>query len=51
MFSGGGTFGHRPQPRNQDMRIATQIDLRDVVLGKSLVAQIQLGSGRALSNG
>ena len=46
MFSGGGPFGHRQQPRNQDMRIAAQIDLRDVVLGKSLVAQIQLGSGR-----
>ena len=46
MFSGGSPFGHRQQPRNQDMRIAAQIDLRDVVLGKSLVAQIQLGSGR-----
>ncbi len=46
MFSGNSPFGQRQQPRNQDMRIAAQIDLRDVVLGKSLVAQIQLGSGR-----
>ncbi len=44
MFS-GGPFG-RQQPRNQDMRIAANIDLRDVVVGKSMIAQIQLGSGR-----
>ena len=46
MFSGNSPFGHRPQPRNQDMRIIANIDLKDVVKGKSLVVQIQLGSGR-----
>ena len=47
MFANGSPFGQqRRQPRNQDMRINAQIDLADVVIGKSLVAQVQLGSGR-----
>ena len=46
MFAGHPFGRTRQQPRNQDMRIVTNIDLRDVVTGKSLVAQIQLGSGR-----
>ena len=46
MFAGHPFGRTRQQPRNQDMRIVTNIDLRDVVTGKSLVAQVQLGSGR-----
>ena len=47
MFGGGNSpFGHRRQPQNQDMRIIAKIDLRDVVIGKSLIANLQLGSGR-----
>jgi len=46
MFAGGSPFNQRQQPRNQDMRIVATVDLKDVVIGKSLVAQLQLGSGR-----
>ena len=45
MFGGANPFQNR-QPRNQDMRIAAQIDLKDVLVGKNLVVQIRLGSGR-----
>jgi curved DNA-binding protein len=48
MFQGGHPFANmrRQPPRNQDMRIVANIDLHDVVNGKNLVVQIQLGSGR-----
>ncbi len=45
IFGGASPFQRR-QPRNQDMRIAAQIDLRDVLVGKNLVVQVKLGSGR-----
>jgi len=44
MFQNG--FTQQRQPTNQDMRIIAQINLKDVVNGKSLVVQVKLGSGR-----
>ena len=47
MFANGSPFGQqRRQPRNQDMRIAANVNLKDIVVGKSMIAQLQLGSGR-----
>jgi|TARA_B110000858_G_C17760635_1_gene454346 curved DNA-binding protein len=46
MFGNGFQQQQRRQQRNQDMRIVAQIDLRDVVVGKQLVVQVKLGSGR-----
>ena len=44
MFANG--FQQRRQQRNQDMRIAANVTLKDIVVGKSLIANLQLGSGR-----
>ena len=45
MFA-NGFQQQRRQQRNQDMRIAANVTLKDIVVGKSLIANLQLGSGR-----
>lgn len=47
MFAGGSPFGQqRRQPRNQDMRIQVNINLKEAMNGKTVIAQMQMGSGR-----
>jgi len=46
MFQNGFQQQQRHQQKNQDMRIAANVTLKDIVVGKSLIAQLKLGSGR-----
>ena len=42
----GQGFQQRQTPRNRDVKLAAALDLKDVLLGKSLIMQYKLNSGK-----